>query len=195
MIPINHIFAYGFTLDEEKIIEKMLPTKESVLISIDCFTDLIACNSYLMIINVPAVSHDDLNMLWDFYLEVGPVSESVVLVGDVRVPKQLKNKMQIYQDFEELKKNLKYVILPAYRHNKKSESFSSTLANAILILSQIRLYPGITTAQLAQNIEISPRSVQRYIETLRVAGEWIEYDRKLKGWKLTDGKSVLWGEW
>ena len=60
---------------------------------------------------------------------------------------------------------------------------------------QMRLYPGITTAQLAKKIEISQRSVQRYIETLRVAGEWIEYDRNLKGWKLADGKSVLWGDW
>lgn len=38
-----------------------------------------------------------------------------------------------------------------------------------------------TTVQIAKNLEISQRSVQRYIETLRVAGEWIEYDRTLKG--------------
>ena len=26
------------------------------------------------------------------------------------------------------------------------------------------------------------------------AGEWIEYDRTLRGWNLTEGKSVLWGD-
>lgn len=56
------------------------------------------------------------------------------------------------------------------------------------------MHPGITTVQIAKEIEISQRSFQRYIETLRVAGEWIEYDRTLKGWKLTDGKSILWGD-
>ncbi|MCI9447761.1 MAG: hypothetical protein HFH36_10280 [Lachnospiraceae bacterium] len=43
-------------------------------------------------------------------------------------------------------------------------------------------------------MEISRRSVQRDFETLRVAGEWVEYNRTLKGWKLTEGKSVLWGD-
>lgn len=161
------MFTYGFAPNEEKFIEKMLPTKKSTLTSTDCFTDIIACKSYAIIINMSAVSDDDLDMLWDYYLEVGMTSESVVLVGNVNVPKQLKNKMQVYQNFEELQNNLKYAILSAYRNSKKNESFSSTLANAITILSQIRLHPGITTAQLAKRIEISQRSVQRYIETLR----------------------------
>lgn len=38
-----------------------------------------------------------------------------------------------------------------------------------------------------RNLEITQRSVQRYIETLRIAEKWIEYDRNLKGSKLTDG--------
>lgn len=195
MIPTNIVLTYGFTSIEEDSIKKMLPSKKSDLVSTDCFTDIIACNSYAIFIKISSVSDDDLNTLWEFYLEVGSTSESVVLVGNVDVPKELRNKMQVYPNFETLKENLKYVLLSAYRNNKKNESFSSTLANAIMILSQIRLYLGITTAQLAKNIEISQRSVQRYIETLRVAGEWIEYDRNLKGWKLTDGKSVLWGDW
>ena len=42
--------------------------------------------------------------------------------------------------------------------------------------------------------ELSTRSVQRYIETLRCAGEWIEYDTSLKGWKLLHNVSMLIGE-
>lgn len=189
-----NVFAYGFTPDEEKIIKKMLPTKESRLSSTDCFTDLIAINSYAMLINVPAVSLEDWDMLWDFYLELEVVPETVVLVGDGIVPKKLKGKIQVYPDFETCREKLKYVLLSAYRKSKKAETFSSTLANAILILSQIRLSPGVTTAQLAERLGLSNRSIQRYIESLRVAGEWIEYDRNLKGWTLTDGKSILWGD-
>lgn len=195
MIPTNIVIAYGFTSIEEDSIRKTLPSKKSDLVSTDCFTDIIACNSYAIFIKIPSVSDDDLNTLWEFYLEVGSTPESVVLVGNVDVPKKLRNKMQVYPNFEMLKENLKYVLLSAYRNNKKTETFSSTLANAIMILSQIRLCPGITTEQLAKKLELSRRSVQRYIETLRVAGEWIEYDRSLKGWKLIDGKSVLWGDY
>lgn len=88
----------------------------------------------------------------------------------------------------------KYLLIESCQKRKKSESFSATLANAIFILSSIRNFPGITTKELSDKLEISPRSVQRYIETLRIAGEWIEYDPAQKGWKLSTGKSVLWGD-
>ncbi len=114
----------------------MLPTEKSALTSTDCFTDIIACKSYAIIINMPAVSDDDWDMLRDYYFKIGMTSESIVLVGNANVTKQLKNKMQIYRNFDGLQNNLKYVILSAYHNNKKSESFSSTLANAIIILSE-----------------------------------------------------------
>lgn len=189
-----NVFAYGFTPDEENIMRKVLPAKESYLTSADCFTDLIAVNSYAILINVPAVSFEDWDMLWEYYLEIDVVPETVVLVGDGIVPKRLKGRIQVYPDFETLREKLKYILLSAYRKSKKAETFSSTLANAILILSQIRLSPGVTTAQLAERLGLSKRSIQRYIESLRVAGEWIEYDRSLKGWALTEGKSLLWGD-
>lgn len=189
-----NVFAYGFTQKEEKTIKKMLPTKESKLISTDCFTDIIAISSYAILINDPAVSFEDWGMFWEYYLECDVVPETVVLVGDGIVPEKLKGKIQIYPDFEEFQQKLKYILLSAYRKSKKAETFSSTLANAILILSQIRLYPGVTTSQLAEMLGLSNRSILRYIESLRVAGEWIEYDRSVKGWMLTEGKSILWGD-
>lgn len=196
MIYANTVFVYGFTPIEEKVIEKLFPVKGSTLTSTDCFTDIIACNSYIAIINILAVSDVDLEMLWDYCIEIGSaMSEVIILVGKVNIPKQIKSKIQVCSDFEELQDKLKYIVLSAYHENKKRESFSVTLANAIMILNKIRLHSGVTTAQLAEDMEISQRSVQRYIETLRVAGEWIEYDRTLKGWKLANGKSILLGDY
>lgn len=159
MLRTYYIFTYGFTAIEENIIGKMLPDKKSVLVSTDCFTDLVACNSYAILIHAVSVADVDFKMLWNYYLEVGAI------------------------------------LLSAYRSHKKTVNFSATLANAIVILSKIRCCPCITTVQLSEELEISQRSVQRYIATLTAAGEWIEYDKILRGWKLTDGKSVLWGDW
>ena len=58
-----------------------------------------------------------------------------------------------------------------------------------------KMLPDKKSVLLSEELEISQRSVQRYIATLKAAGEWIEYDKILKGWKLTDRKSVLWGDW
>ena len=54
---------------------------------------------------------------------------------------------------------------------------------------------GMTIKELAEKIERNPRTVQRYITTLVCAGEFIDYDRKKKGWYLYDNKSVLWGDY
>ena len=51
--------------------------------------------------------------------------------------------------------------------------------------------PGITSKEIADAIELTPRSVTRYIETLNVAGESIVYNNKSKGWSLQFKESLL----
>jgi len=57
--------------------------------------------------------------------------------------------------------------------------------------TEIRNKPGIKTQELAERLEKSDRTVQRYIATLRAAGEWIVYDTEKKGWYLECGTSQL----
>ena len=188
------IATFGLDEEENAYIEKHLPQKECEIMDTDVVTDIVASSEFAVIVRADAMSQSDMELLYDYYGEVAPLSETVILIGDVTVPANLKNHIAVYKDFDTLKENLKYILLSAYRKQKKSENFSATLANAILILSTIRRQPYITSAELAEKLEISPRSVQRYIETLRVAGEWIEYDTAHKGWYLQVGKSVLWGD-
>lgn len=77
---------------------------------------------------------------------------------------------------------------------RNAVSFSKKIANCLIILSSIRSKPGIKTQELSEKLEISTRTVQRYISTLQVAGEWIEYDPVKKGWTLSHGISILFGD-
>ena len=190
----NLIATFGLNEDENAYIEKNLPQKECEIMDTDVVTDIVASSEFAVIVRADAMSQADIDLLYDYYGEVAPLSETVIFIGDVMIPAKLKNHIAVYKDFDTLKENLKYILLSAYRKQKKSENFSATLANAILILSTIRRQPYITSAELAEKLELSQRSVQRYIETLRVAGEWIEYDTAHKGWHLQVGKSVLWGD-
>ena len=54
--------------------------------------------------------------------------------------------------------------------------------------------PGISTKELAESVSVPARTVQRTIAALQAAGEWIEYDRSLRGWKLFEGVSILFGD-
>ena len=134
------VATFGLDEEENAFIEKHLPQKECGIMDTDVVTDIIAIDEFAVIVRADAMSQSDMEMLYDFYGEVAPLSETVIFIGDVTVPANLKNHIAVYKDFDTLKENLKY------------------------------------------------------IETLRVAGEWIEYDTTHKGWYLQVGKSVLWGD-
>lgn len=163
------IGTFGLTKDELAAIFANLPSADWDLTCTDCGSDLVAIPYLVTIVRSDASTAEELSVL--------------------------RPKVRVFSDFEAMVSKLKYLLLDALRRTKKEKAFSKTLANAIQILCEIRSRPGVTTRQLAEKFELSPRSVQRYVETLRVAGEWIEYDAKTRGWRLgCGGRSILWDD-
>ena len=99
-----------------------------------------------------------------------------------------------YDSFDAIKDKLKYLLLTAHSKSKKAHEYSEKLVNGLKILALIRKHPGISTQKLSELTELPLRSVQRYIAALQATGEWIEYDRALRGWKLFHGISILYGD-
>ena len=191
MIQENRIAVWGLHPEEIGTVTSCLPAKSIAVVGVTCATDLIAMNWMAVLVNAEAMAKDDREMLYGFYQEAGDAAEILLLFGASDVPHELRRTVRVYPNVQSTGENLKYILLTAYRRKKNSENFSASLARTIRILTYIRSTPGISTATLAERLEVSPRSVQRSIETLRVAGEWIEYDTTLKGWKLGMNKSIL----
>lgn len=186
--------TFGLTPEQNMVVEKNLPTNNSRVMATHDITDLMAYNLFALIVNYDALTDSEKSEFESYLLEVIPISEAIILLGNVTAPAAIMKKALIYSRFENLEVNIKYVLLSGYRKDKKATNFSNSLCNAIIILSQVRCHPYITTKELALKTGISERTVQRYIETLKCAGEWIEYDVHHKGWVLSVGKSVLWGD-
>ena len=191
MVHEKRIAVWGLLSDEIDMVMSCLPVKEINVVEVECATDLIAMDWMTIMVNANVMTKDDREMLYGFYQEVGDVAETVLFFGASDVPAELRRTIKAYPSIQSMGENLKYTLLSAYRRKKNSENFSASLARAIRILTYIRSTPGITTATLAERLEVSTRSIQRSIETLRVAGEWIEYDSTLRGWKLGMDKSIL----
>ena len=191
----ENIIVYGF--DEElDFIESIVPWKGTAILDTDCTTDLIAIGCYASITNLSKINDEELQILYDYYLDVLDPIEVPILIGNpsLPIPAQLSNVFVHYESLEKAKEKLKYDLLAAYRRQKKNTTFSRTIANALVVLTQIRKHPGVTTEKLSEILELSPRTIQRYIESLRIAGEWITYNPSKKGWELQDGKSILFGD-
>lgn len=139
--------------------------------------------------------YDGQMMLQDVYSQIdGCTNETVIWLDEPKPPKELRKFFKCYDSFDAIKDKLKYLLLTAHSKSKKAHEYSEKLVNGLKILALIRKHPGISTQKLSELTELPLRSVQRYIAALQATGEWIEYDRALRGWKLFHGISILYGD-
>lgn len=192
------VLVYGISDDQFAIICEELPSSDIRVVDCsDCFTDIIALPYIAVILNPDVVEQEHIDYFNDYANEVLYFTEKIIFTKDHPVLNQLnKNVKHVVLDGDfEIKAKIKYLLLDATRSDRRNDTYSDTIAQTIRVLSEIRKHPGITTAELAEIIERNAKTVQRYITTLNCAGEFIEYDRKKKGWFLFDNKSVLWGDY
>ena len=135
-------------------------------------------------------------MMRGCFTEVPYFVEVPIVIGGEEFPASVRSRFRVYPDFDSLLPDVKYLLMAGLRKQKKNRTFYYSLSIAIEMLSMLRRCPdGFTTGELAERMGVSTRSAQRFIETLRVAGEWIIYDAKTKHWRLEiPGKSALWGD-
>ncbi len=193
-----NICTYGLSDAETEVLNKSLPHPK---VTVEDVTDEAVCMiefyNFALIINPDNIDSDALSFYSEFYADCDGLPETIIFTKYKYGLKEMFSSIKciVFNDFAEFKNNLKYELLQSFKRNNRSESYSNSLAQAIIILFAVRNQPYITTKELANKIERSPRTVQRYIETLRSAGEFIGYDRQKKGWYLMiDGKSVLLNE-
>lgn len=194
----KNVLTYGVSDVELAILQKELPNKDICIVDCtECFTDIIATSYIALVINPDFIDQEHIDYFNEYADEVHYYSEKIAFTKKHTILEKLnKNvKYTIFEDETELKSNIRYLLLEALRAEKRSDTYSDTIAQTIRVLSEIRKRPGITTAELAEIIERNTKTVRRYIATLNCAGEFIEYDRKKKGWFLFENKSVLWGDY
>lgn len=192
IVPDDRVMTFGLTKMQNESVGKVLPIKECELYVTDVPEDLIAISASAVIINAEKLSKSNVDVMFDYYTEIGKsADETVYWIGVPEPPKQLQKVIRTYSCFDELSVELKYQLLTAYRKSRKAKDFSRKMADCIKIISLVKARPGIKTQEIAERLEVSTRTVQRYISTLQVAGEGIEYDNTKKGWFLPGNYSIL----
>ena len=189
------VTTFGLTDEENALVEENLPTRDYEVFDTGAPTDLIAIGCQALIINAASMDSESAGMIFDYYSQVnGCTDETVIWLGEPKPPKELRKFFKCYDSFAAIADKLKYLLLTAHSKSRKAHDYSEKLVNGLKILALIRKHPGISTQKLSELTELPLRSVQRYIAALQATGEWIEYDRALRGWKLFHGVSILYGD-
>lgn len=193
----RNIVTYGLNAEQNQYIESCFPTKDYNIDNCnnyegDDFIDWVTTRNDVFIINATVLPEYARELILECYDEINEsFDETVIWLGEPKPPQKIAKNIKCYNSFDELRDNLKYVLLTAHKKSRKAAEYCKILEKGIRILYLIRRYPGITTKELSDKTDMSIRSVQRYIEALQTAGEWIEYNTQKKGWQLHDGYSVL----
>lgn len=191
-VPDGRIITMGLTDEQNDLVESLFPAKGYELKITDEPSDLMAYSASAIIIVADSLSEYDMKMILDFYTDVGnSADETVFWIGEPKPKKNISKAFKYYNTFDELAENLKYLLLTAHSKSKKSKDFSKKIADCLMVLMYIRKHSYIKTQELAEKMECSTRTIQRYISTLQMAGESISYDYKKKGWYLVNGISIF----
>ena len=180
---IQYLIYYDLSQEQIDILEGCLPENTMLHDATLCATDIIAIPALGVVINPTAMPTRDLEMILDYYKEVGwNLSELVVFTKKIAVPMTAKI---IYLDDGDFNaRKVQTLLSQANARKKRNAGYHARIALCLLVLKTIRNRPGISTKSIADECDVSEKSILRFIETLRVSGEWIDYDHQSRGWKL-----------
>lgn len=173
-------------------IQKLLPLKDVSLREIKKFSEMGDNKETVVIIqpkSVPAAEMARLFRLDEAHL---PPSVTLLFCEPITVPASFRQKVKVFNNFDEMLGKLKFILLERKNALKKRSPAGNRVLKAMRILSLIQKKPGITTRLLAQKTDVSVRTVQRYIKTLINLDENLYYDPVSRGWRLPGNRSTLW---
>ena len=79
------IGTYGLSESQIELIKENIPTKKCEVMNTDCFTDIIATSEMAVIVAWDKLYDEDRGILVEFYSEIAPFSETLILIGDVDI--------------------------------------------------------------------------------------------------------------
>ena len=178
------IMMFGLAANQIELIMRELPQCDYRYA--ECWQDIIALSADLIILNPSELSMEEIAVLTQYYKEIEPSTERLIITEPCKEMEKIKNVEYMEALFEESYR-IRTLALRCLHETVKDVDYSRKLVLSLTIMRVICKHPGITTNEISKITELSPRSVNRYIDALRMAGADIEY--REKGWHC---KVALW---
>lgn len=163
-------------------------------------TDLIAFSSFMNIINPKSLTATDMEDMQAFfsYLKEAEDSKSLCIIFTstpaFKIPKGVEKfiiKTPAIIDEGYLKLKILNKRAAAARHNKQNRDYDRKIFRLLKILKVLKSDGVLHVADMCNEFNVSPKTVQRDIELWNALGEIIEYDRTKKGFVLVYSDTIV----
>ena len=175
---MSKVILFGLTEEETNIIEDSGLRCDWMIY--DVYQDVIAHYADLTVIDPDALDNEGRICLTNFFKEIDPVDEKVILTSEDPAFNGISF-VEAIPDLFEYPDSIPVILMRNLKKTRRDVDYSRRIMLAIKILHLIRRNPGITSRKLSEMVEgVSIRSVKRYIRSLQAAGILIDYQDK--GW-------------
>lgn len=156
-----------------------------------CATDLIACNSILVVLDPDAVGSDEIEHCLDLIAVLEDPTLKVLMTSAAEYcPKELAQSIIVPKTWsrERLAQLLGQLRRDSLRRQTHIARYREPLRRVLFIRERLNTRRKVTVAEVAQAFKVSSRTVHRDIELLRNAGWPVIYDRSGRAYWSTRGR-------
>ena len=100
------VIELGLFDDEAELLKKELEKTGCALTVADCVSDLIALPADRVVISTEYYGIEELGLFFDCYEEVGDFTEKIAVIGAIKIPAELTDKISIFKSFDDFMSQL-----------------------------------------------------------------------------------------
>lgn len=162
----------------------------------DCTTDLIAVPAMLIVVNPHSIGKEDLAEVLAWFADIQDPDVRFLFTSKVKsIPGCLvHNTIAIPAEWSQ--GFFKFLIMRrrsvVQRRNKQLRSYDRKLFRLFFVLNELSTNRIARTRDLAEELNVSARTVQRDVELLQMMGECIDYDMGTRAYTVPNGWVPSW---
>lgn len=183
MVNKNYVLSIGLSEWEEAVLLEALPHAEFQVLTKQPVHSLLHGDYFAAIIRRDFIKPEQEMSLRDFFQKEDGASTTKLFLADESDALINSTNSQLFMDMGALQQEVAGILKKAYDRAKRQQGLTKSISISFFIWEQILSHPGISTAELAQQLGRSEAAVKRYIEELRMAGKEIAYDYGVDGWR------------
>ena len=192
----NTVAAFGLEPSVRETMVSACSTLGVHLCETDCIADLIAVPAMLIVVNPRSMGKEDLTEVLAWFADIQDPDVRFLFTSKVEsIPGCLvHNTIAIPAEWSH--GFFKFLIMRrrsvVQRRHRQVRSYDRKLFRLFFVLNELSANRTARTKDLAEELNVSARTVQRDMELLQMMGECIDYDGGTRAFTVPNGWSPSW---